>query len=320
MKIKFIAEFCQNHNGDPDVVDRMIDAAVNAGATHLKLQHIYTRNLTNRVAFETGGRDTAHGHVVFSRPYKEELQRLRELELPEEVCRRFVERCLDAGVTPLTTCFCTEHVQALSELGFREIKVASYDCASPFLLKSLKGNFDHIYVSTGATFDSEIRRAAEILQADYSFLHCVTRYPTPLQALNLNRMDWLKQFVDSVGYSDHSDATETGTFATRLALHQGAQIIERHFTILGRDETKDGRVSVSAEQISEILEFSKLGRAEQAAQLLKERPDFEVCKGGAEEFKMSEEEYQNRLYYRGRFASVKVENGLMRHVYNWEPL
>ena len=79
-------------------------------------------------------------------------------------------------------------------------------------------------------------------------------------------------------------------------------------------------MSVSAEQISEILEFSMLERAEQAAQLLKERPDFEVCLGGAEEFKMSEEEYQNRLYYRGRFASVKVENGLMRHVYNWEPL
>ena len=165
MKIKFIAEFCQNHNGNPAVVDRMIDAAVNAGATHLKLQHIYTRNLTNRIAFEEGGRDAAHGHVVISRPYKEELERLRQLELPEEVCRRFVERCLEAGVTPMTTCFCTEHVQALLELGFREIKVASYDCASPFLLEALKGKFAHIYVSTGATFDSEIRRAAEILRS-----------------------------------------------------------------------------------------------------------------------------------------------------------
>ena len=31
MKIKFIVIFCQNHNGDADVVDRMIDAAVDAG-------------------------------------------------------------------------------------------------------------------------------------------------------------------------------------------------------------------------------------------------------------------------------------------------
>ena len=46
-------------------------------------------------------------------------------------------------------------------MGFKEIKVASYDCASPYLLKSLKEEFDHIYVSTGATFDTEVKRCRD---------------------------------------------------------------------------------------------------------------------------------------------------------------
>ena len=45
--------------------------------------------------------------------------------------------------------------------------------------------------------------------------------------------------------------------------------------------------------------------------------DFELALGTGE-LEMSKEEYSNRLYYRGRFASVKRENGIERHVYNWE--
>ena len=39
--VKIIAEFCQNHNGDFDILKRMVEQASKAGATHGKIQNIY---------------------------------------------------------------------------------------------------------------------------------------------------------------------------------------------------------------------------------------------------------------------------------------
>ena len=117
----------------------------------------------------------------------------------------------------MTTCFCTEHAFELSKLGFKEIKVASYDCASHAMIKILKEKFDHVYVSTGASFDEEIAITASILDENKSpFLHCVTRYPTPLDALNISRMLWLKKFNRPIGYSDHSLKVRDGISALKI--------------------------------------------------------------------------------------------------------
>ncbi len=315
--LKFIAELCQNHNGDKDLMFRMLDEAVGGGATHIKLQHIFVENLTFRPEFENGGLNPLNGKKFIKRPFELEYNRLAALELSLDVCSEFVKRCESLGVVPLTTCFCTEHAVILSELGFQEIKVASYDCASPYLLKALKGKFQHIYVSTGATFDDEIRHAADILGRDFSLLHCVTRYPTPVEHLNLNRIKWLQQFANQVGYSDHSRVEDHGIFPACAAIYCGAKLIERHFTVLEATDTRDGPVSVTSSEVMEIVGFAKMSRDAQQAKLSEFGYDMDITLGD-DEFIMSDEEYQNRLYYRGRFASLKKENGINRHVYNWE--
>ena len=38
---KLIAEFCQNHNGDFDLLTKMVVAAAESGATHGKMQTIF---------------------------------------------------------------------------------------------------------------------------------------------------------------------------------------------------------------------------------------------------------------------------------------
>mgnify|MGYP006084410235 CR=1 FL=1 len=318
-ELKFIAELCQNHNGDSDLVFEMLDEAVLAGATHVKLQHIYVENLTYRQEFEKGGNDLVSNAEFIIRPFKDEYERLKKLELSLEVCKTFVEECLKRGVIPMTTCFCTEHASILRELGFKEVKVASYDCASPSLLKALKAQkYDHIYVSTGATFDSEIKKCAEILSDNFTMLHCVTRYPTPLDGLNLKRINWLTQFSNSVGYSDHSETSTAKTFPIMAAIYEGATVIEGHFTVLSKNKTKDGPVSINKDDIRDIVSFFSLTRDDQKKALDEYSIDYNKALG-SEVFEMSLEEYKNRLYYRGRFASISNENGIKRHVYNWEP-
>ena len=43
--MKIIAELCQNHNGNFDIVKKMVSESAEAGATHIKLQTIYAENL-----------------------------------------------------------------------------------------------------------------------------------------------------------------------------------------------------------------------------------------------------------------------------------
>ena len=83
----------------------------------------------------------------------------------------------------MTTCFSREHVKSLHEIGYKKIKVASYDCASFQMLKELNKLFDKIYVSTGATYDQEINFAHKIID-NQKLSFCIVLQFTLLQKTN----------------------------------------------------------------------------------------------------------------------------------------
>ena len=309
---KIIAELCQNHNGDVNILKDMIWRAADSGASHVKIQTIFSEDLTLRERFEEGV--TSNGVVKsIKRPYLPEFERLSKLDLGFDTHALFIDECSSAGVIPLTTVFNRSRLESIVELGFKEIKIASYDCASFPLINDLKNKFNHIYVSTGATHDSEIETTANILSVqNLSFLHCVTIYPTPVDKLNLNRIDYLRQFTNSVGFSDHTRPSQHGIDPDIVALWKGADVIERHFTILDSSQTKDGPVSINPEQLKNIVDYSKYNHDE-LSKLVENISDYDKMLG-SKTHSLSEEELLNRDYYRGRFAS-KI-NG--KTIYNWE--
>ena len=309
---KIIAELCQNHNGDVNILKDMIWRAADSGASHVKIQTIFSEDLTLRERFEEGV--TSNGVVKsIKRPYLPEFERLSKLDLGFDTHALFIDECSSAGVIPLTTVFNRSRLESIIELGFKEIKIASYDCASFPLINDLKNKFNHIYVSTGATHDSEIETTANILSdQNFSFLHCVTIYPTPVDKLNLNRIDYLRQFTNSVGFSDHTRPSQHGIDPDIVALWKGADVIERHFTILDSSQTKDGPVSINPEQLKNLVDYSKYNHDE-LSKLVENISDYDKMLG-SKTHSLSEEELLNRDYYRGRFAS-KI-NG--KTIYNWE--
>src|SRR5262249_6072407 len=217
-----IAECCQNHNGDKNILQEMIWSAAEAGADFAKVQFIYADDLVYRERFEQGLTEDNIVKVI-KRPYKSEYERLKNLEIASDDHAWFIAECQRAKIKPLTTVFTRGGVRAAARLGLREIKLASYDCASYPLIKEVREQFAHLFVSTGATYDEEIAKTAEILNGtSFSFLHCVTIYPTPLDQLHLNRMDYLRQFTSSVGFSDHTLVERDGIKASAVALHLGA--------------------------------------------------------------------------------------------------
>jgi N,N'-diacetyllegionaminate synthase len=314
MKAIIIAECCQNHNGNPEVLKRQIHEAAANGADFVKIQAIRSRELTHRPQFDEGVTDDNGVVQVIKRPYQAEVERLSKLDLTPDQELWFVDECHRAGIAPMTTAFTITGAREIKDMGYEAIKIASYDCASFPLLREVKKYWNSIYVSTGATYDDEIEQAAEVLKgSDFSFLHCLTIYPTPMDTLNLKRMSYLRRFTSKVGYSDHSHVQTTQLWASKIALALGASCIERHFTVLDSDKTKDGPVSIMPHQLKELNDFAKLTRFEMMEIIKRDYPEWEQTLGTSKR-PLSHTEKLNRDYFRGRFAS-KV-NGAT--VYNWE--
>lgn len=311
-----IAECCQNHGGDRETLKTMIHKAVENGADYVKIQGLYSEEVTRRERFEQGKTAPDGTPQVIHRPYQPEVERLKKLDLSLEDEAWFVNECVRAGTAPLITVFTREGIRRVRDLGFEAAKIASYDCRSYPLLREAKECWNTLFVSTGATFDNEIARAAAVLAGcDYTFLHCVTLYPTPMDQLHLRRLNHLRRFTPKVGFSDHSKPGESALWASKIALAVGASCVERHFTVQDASKTKDGPVSVDPSMLSELRAFADLPRAERMQRVRHEYPGWEVALGKAAR-PLSDEELLNRDYYSGRVAS-RVEGQV---VYNWEDI
>ena len=262
--MKFIAELCQNHNGSFENLKKMTIKCAQNGADIIKLQYITPKILSFRPQFEYG---LVKNKKILSiqRPYQQEYNRLKKLVIKKNHLKKFVELCNSLKKEPAITCFARQDVDEIKNLGFKTIKIASYDCASFQLLRDIKKRFKNVIVSTGATYDNEIKLASEILKdKNLILLHCVTIYPTPLNKINLSRINFLKKFSKNVGFSDHSlGYTENRNLASLAAIYMGAKFVERHITILDKEKTKDGKVSIKPEDIKILKNFSNLKKKDQ---------------------------------------------------------
>ena len=314
---KIIAELCQNHNGDIKIVEEMVHAASEAGAEIVKIQSMHSDDLTHRDRFDEGVKINDEIKSI-KRPYKSEYERLKKLDLNEEQHFMFLDFCKKFKVQPMTTIFSRSKLKFLESLDMDIIKVSSFDCASHKMIEELADSkFNEIIVSTGCTFDNEIKKTCEVLNKKnkkFSLLHCVSIYPTPLEDVHLNRIDFLRELNQDVGLSEHSNYDKDGLKTSIASLLYNIKYIERHFTILPKDQTKDGVVSLDPTQLKELCDFTKKSKQEIKDYVKKNVPEFEMMKGKKIR-QLSKAEILNRDYYQGRFASKNKDEEV---VYNWE--
>jgi sialic acid synthase SpsE len=311
-----IAECCQNHLGDPEILKTMVAEGAKNGATHLKIQGLYYDELNFRKQFEEQRSIEHQASIV--RPFEAEVARLKPLTLSLETETEFVQECKAFGVIPMITVFTHSGLDRAVKAGFRSFKIASYDCSSMALISRILPVCDELVISTGATSWDEIARTANFVAANkldttrIVFLHAVTEYPTEITSVRLLRMTALKQFGFAVGYSDHTSPETTNLKAAALAIKLGATAIERHFTVLEVGATKDGPVSVNPSQLSLIARMFSSNEI-----LEGNMPDAQLCKSMMApllSLDPSDLEIKNREYYRGRVVSTL--NGVK--INSWE--
>jgi N,N'-diacetyllegionaminate synthase len=234
MRTQIIAEVTSNHGGDLALAREFIRHAADAGADFVKFQSWRASTVRD------GAADPQFEWFVKS-------------ELSDADHRTLIDECGQRGIGFLTTCFDIGRVEFLASLGLQAIKVGSPDLTSRRMLEALRAAFPRVIVSTGVGTDDEVEQAAGWLAGgDFSLLHCVSLYPMPPARAHLRRMNWLRRFTPSVGWSDHTEGNEVA----KLAIASGADIVEKHFC-LGR--SGPGRAmpwDATPDDLAELVAFA----------------------------------------------------------------
>ena len=216
---------------------------------------------------------------------------MKSLELSIDDEKRFVSICRQNKVEPMTTIFEHRAYKRFNEIGYKIMKISGYSVQK--VLPSIKHfNFEHLYISTSSMPYREIEWLTKQLKLNlpyrnYTLLNCTCVYPTPLEKLNLQNIEFYRKHfgIKNVGLSDHTNPHEDNLLSSKLAIYQGIDVLERHFTILGKDETRDGKVSITPDMLSELKRFSMLSPKEQYEEINE----------------LNETQKFNHHYYRNRF-------------------
>jgi N-acetylneuraminate synthase/N,N'-diacetyllegionaminate synthase len=221
-----IAEAGVNHNGDPALAHRLVEAAHAAGADCVKFQTFKAE----RVA--VGDAPKADYQLKTTDPGESQIAMLRKLELPDEALPALFAACRARRIAFMSTPYNVEDADLLDRLGSPAFKLASIHVAEPLFLRQVARFGRPMIVSTGmatlAEVDTGVRAIREGGNDRIVVMQCTTNYPSRAADANLRAMATMRTALDvAVGYSDHT-RTDTAVIA---AVALGACVIERHFTL-----------------------------------------------------------------------------------------
>lgn len=228
---------------------KLIDASASAGADSVKIQTFKAENLTSKDA-------------IFDLPYMEKQSQyeiFKELEIPENIQRDLFAYAEKKKIAFFSTPSDKDDVNFLESMGIKIYKIGSDDANNIPFLEYVAQLKKPTIVSTGMCNMEEVEQIKDVFSSCDNYklilLHCVTKYPTEPQFVNLNAINSMKQKLNiPVGYSDHS----VGIEVCKAAIALGANVIEKHVTLDKNQKGPDHILSATPNELNEIVEFSKL--------------------------------------------------------------
>ena len=244
MSVSFIAEVSSNHHQSIERCYQFIDSAAEIGCDSVKFQLFRIDKLFSK--------------EILSK--NKEIRDRKNWELPIKFIPLIAERCklkkISFGCTP----FDLEAVEILKPyVDF--YKIASYELLWDELINRCCLSNKPVILSTGMAKIEEIKHAIRIVKntncKDFSLLHCISGYPTPIDQCNLKAIDTLRKIDKDfkIGWSDHSK----NPYVLNRAINRwNAQIIEFHLDLDGNGgEYKSGHCWLPNE-IEPVINATKL--------------------------------------------------------------
>jgi N,N'-diacetyllegionaminate synthase len=243
-----IAEAGVNHNGDPNLAKKLIDAAVDAEADAIKFQTFKTEKLLVKNALK------AKYQLKNTDSEESQYQMLEKLELTVSNFEELKAYAEMNNILFLSTPFDNESADILNNLGIALFKIGSGEITNLPLLQHIAKKKKPVILSTGMSTLGEVEEALYTLRneglRDIIILHCITNYPAKAEEANLNVIKTLKScFKLPVGFSDHTPGINVSLAARAL----GACVIEKHFTLNKKLPGPDHRASLDPNELKTLV-------------------------------------------------------------------
>ncbi len=216
-----IAEIGINHNGDLDVTNQMIDAAVHAGVDAVKFQK-RTPEVCTPPEQQKQMRETPWGYITY-------LDYRYKVEFGVEEYREIDRYCQEKGIQWFTSVWDEQAVDFMEQFDTPAYKIPSASITDHNLLRYTRKTGRPMVISTGMSTMEQIRAAVNVVGTENLVItHCTSTYPCEPEELNLRMIHTLRnEFPCPIGYSGH----EVGLVPPQVAVALGACIIERHLTL-----------------------------------------------------------------------------------------
>jgi len=225
----FVLDLANNHQGDISHAKNIIKncsliAKENDIYAGIKFQF---RNLPNFIHLDEQ-----------KNPQNKHVPRFLSTKLDWMEYSELVQNVKEEGLVTICTPFDEESVDQIILMGFDVIKIASCSAADWPLLEKVADTGLPIIASTGGLHFEQIDNLVSFFKhkaCDFALMHCVSIYPTPNTACNINNISELKERYPDVviGWSTHENPEDM--IPVGLALASGAEMFERHVGM----ETKD---------------------------------------------------------------------------------
>lgn len=220
-----IAEIGNNHQGSLQKAIQLIKAAKDSGATAVKFQKRFNKELYTEDFY-----NTPYIHV---NSYAKTYGKHRDyLEFSFSQYKKLMNYAKKIGIIFFATPFDFKSVDFLEKLKVPCYKIASGDLTNTPLQEYIAKKNKPIFLSTGGGTFKDIDRAYKNIikfNKKLMILHCTASYPAEISDMNLNIIKELKKKYPKniIGLSDH----ENGIDAASVAFMLGAKVFEKHFTL-----------------------------------------------------------------------------------------
>lgn len=249
-EVKVVAEMSGNHQGTYIGAKKFVNEAVKYGADAIKFQvykpETITLNLKKKdFLVKTNG--------VWGK-YKTLHDLYKKAHTPWEWISKLANNLNKKKFPWFASPFDATSVDFLEKLNCQAYKIASPEITDIPLVEKILLTKKPIIFSTGLATSKDIDLLVKIIKKKhkrFAILKCVSSYPNPIEDLNLQSIKLLKEkYRCAVGYSDHT----IGDLAAKIAVTQGATIIEKHFKIDNDNYSIDLHFSM---ELSKLKKFKK---------------------------------------------------------------
>ena len=218
-----IAEIGINHNGDIDIVKKLIDNSVEAKFDAVKFQKRDVNLVYSKELLDTP-RQSPWGETQRDQKNGLELNK-KEYEIIDDYCK-------EKGIEWFASAWDLNSLKFLDNFeNLNYHKIASAMIVDKSLLEEVAQRKKHTFISTGMSSKENIKCAVEIFRKNrcsFELMHCVSTYPMKPEDANLTTIKKLREIFDcNVGYSGH----ENGTAVSLAALMMNISSLERHITL-----------------------------------------------------------------------------------------